>query len=284
MSRCATWFGRRGTVAVVAATLSALALLAVAGRSQADDGSLHLDYGAGTVVPPWTAIEQAAPGRVTLQSDPLGGGATVARFEVRTGDVAAGGNRAEVYYAPAGVGTERLGEESYYAFSVLFPTGFTPPKTWSIFAQMHPGGIGTTPNIALETRSTGAVRLVVRGGDPKQLATRTYDFPNITTSPGAWNDFVLYWRRSAGADGAVRLWHRAGPGVLALRADDAGPNFYVNKKGKTAPAFIKQGLYRDGAKNASPAQNVVFQRGLWKAPTRDAAAAFLGCSDAAPCF
>lgn len=269
--------------------LAVLSALIIAPARAADSGPLDLTFFGGTAVPPWTAQQTAADDRLTFSDDPHGvWSGKIARFAVHLGDKVGGGNRSEVYYKPGGVGAEANGETSYYGFSVAFPdtvtadgstVEWTPPKTWGIITQGHaPDTVGTFPVVALETRSDTHLRLAVRGGNPKKSVVKQVDLP-IYAKVDGWHDFLLAWTRSSDTTsttpGVVQLWHRRGDGSFACHVSYRGPNMYRDKRGNTDPAYLKQGIYRDGAKDGTH-PTVVQHTGIRKAPTLADAASLFG--------
>lgn len=242
--------------------------------------SYNLDYTTGTLVPPWTEVQAQAPDRAQVVTDPTGQSRSSARFEVRPGDYAGGGNRSEVYYKANGVGTEAVGQESYYAFSTYFPQGFVSPGAWGLFTQFHSDGLGVNPVVAFETKtSTNQVRILIRGGNTKNVQTGNYIISGATTNSTKWQDFILHWKRSTGTDGLVEVWQREEGGTFTKKVTYNGPNMYTDNKGTTKPAYPKQGFYRDPK---STGNTVVYHRGLWKTTSYDAALAYFGSTTPTP--
>ena len=189
----------------------------------------------------WTGIQRAAPDRIRLVTSPVRDGDYAARFEVQPGDFPAGpnGERAELFAATP----DRPGTEWYYAWSTLFPQGFTTDGSWKhIFAQWH--GTGTTSNSSISFQVWHG-RLVVRVGSP-YTPTQWKQFDLGPLVHDVWQDFVFHVRWAPDASGFVEIW-RNGLHVVPLRHGvDCAPN-----EGN----YLKLGYYRD----PSPTPAVLYE-------------------------
>ncbi len=128
-------------------------------------------------------------------------------------------------YSPFGYGESTLlccgpqrgeteGSDYWYAWSTLFPVGWTAPYRWGIFLQWH-SEWGLAPPLDFNTSTDGVwVQLhtgQVRSPDCSSgCGWETERNVRIlqTLSAGYWNDFVLHVHWSAYARGVVEVWHR----------------------------------------------------------------------------
>jgi hypothetical protein len=195
-----------------------------------------------------------------IVSDPVHQGNFAARFTVRPGDRfgSTSGERSEVLYTGA---NEVEGDDVWYAWSTLFPSDWTTPSGWSIFAQWH-SSYPVSPPISFNMKgeriqvnfNTGAVD---SGG-----ATVKPVYP-ITDAleRGVWNDFVVHivWSPTAGS---IQVWHRTGSNPFELKVDATGVPTMQTQGGVASSNYLKIGFYRNDEPSLT---NVVYQDGFSRA-------------------
>ncbi|HEX2414752.1 MAG TPA: polysaccharide lyase [Thermoleophilaceae bacterium] len=141
---------------------------------------------------------QAAPGRVTVGTNgpaPFEGSHR-GRFEVRAGDQAAGGNRAEVTGPNFSEGDERWIRQAIYV-----PAGTATESGWRLVAQLHNLG-GGSPPVALFLESGSDLSFEVGHGD-----SSTFDWNGPAIQRNRWYDVVLHIRFSSSPSrGFVEVW------------------------------------------------------------------------------
>lgn len=154
----------------------------------------------------------------------------------------AGSKRAELRLKAA-----PLGDERWYAFSILVPEGWKPLSEPVTVSQWH----AVDDKLFGEGGRAPPLRLVIKDGTWN--VTSHWDgrflsgFPFITASPqdgallwtgplkrGAWTDWVFRVRWSYGSDGLLEVWK---DGTLIARRE--GPNAYNDWMGP----FFKVGIY-----------------------------------------
>jgi hypothetical protein len=145
----------------------------------------------------WSEID-AVPERIRPVRDPVRAGAWAARFEIRPGDVVSHGQRAELAYASG----ESEGVESWWGWSVYFPTDFVPGR-WTVFTQWHDSPAGHYAPPVLFEVVNGSLMLLVRGGVPPSKPT-VWKLGNVGVDQ--WYDFVFHVRWAADDTGFVELW------------------------------------------------------------------------------
>lgn len=218
--------------------MSALALLALTGATQASpQPSWRGDFESANLTQ-WDGVQDVAADRVSIEQSVVRQGRYAARFEVRPGDHWAGlaGERAEVMKS---VG-ETAGADSYWAWSTLFPASFTsdPTAGFQMFTQWHSS---SNTNVSGITFQVDGNRLVVRiagGATPDRW--RQYDLGPLVRS--AWQDFVMHVHWGSGNDGVVDIWHN---GTLVV-SHAVGPNIGIG-----LGTYVKQGFYRPSSSTTS---------------------------------
>jgi hypothetical protein len=183
-------------------------------------------------------IQQVAPDRLQVVTSPRHQGSFALRVEVRQGDQPiVSGNRAELVYWKNGAQDPGFvhGEERWYGFSTMWPTGFPLPSTWQVFTQFHHEG-DQTGGLPLEMYLWGGTMYLrsmnqVLWTHPVELAT--------------WHDFVLhvYWANDT--TGYIELWY---DGVQVVPAFGQPRTYRANLYSDAGEsAILKQGLYRDAS-------------------------------------
>jgi polysaccharide lyase-like protein len=196
-----------------------------------------------------------------IVTDPLRQGHYTAMFTVRPGDkfVDTSGERSEVLLLGA---DEKEGDDLWYAWSTLFPAGWTTPSGWSIFAQWHsryqappPVAFNVKDNQLMVNTNTGEVN--ANGTGTNKIS---YPFAN-TLSRGEWNDFVVHIVWTAG-NGSITVWHRAGGDPFSKALDVSGIPTLQTLNAVPSANYLKVGLYR----NDDPmGTDVLYQDGFHRA-------------------
>lgn len=218
----------------------------------------------------WSGVHHRTGGNLADQfavlTDPLRQGGFAARFTVRPGDKfgATSGERSEVLWVDSGEGE---GDEYWYAWSTLFPTGWTEPYGWGIFLQWH-SSFPIPPPVSFNARGTYAEVVVDSGplNASRTAGTFRVRYPLLDKlSKGLWNDFIARIRWS-GTNGAITVWHRVeGENGYVKRLDVSGIPTLQSSGGVTSDNYIKLGLYR----NADTKTDVVYHDGFhrWQSLT-----------------
>jgi Polysaccharide lyase len=179
---------------------------------------------------------------------------------VRPGDKfgTTSGERSEVLYTGD---NEIEGDDLWYAWSTLFPSDWTTPSGWSIFAQWH-SSYPVSPPISFNMKGE---RIQVN------LNTGSVDSGGASFKPvypitdalerDVWNDFVVHivW---SGTNGSLEVWRRTGDNPFVKKVDAFGIPTMQVKAGVTSNNYLKIGFYR----NDDPALvNVLYQDGFSRA-------------------
>ena len=199
-----------------------------------------------------------------IVGDPVRQGNFAARFTVRPGDkfMSTSGERSEVVWAGSG---ESEGEDYWYSWSTLFPSGWSEPFGWGYFVQWHASLSSTTPPIAFNAREDAAYVQVNTGSLNSAGTTGTvrYRLPLLDSlHKGRWNDFIAHIHWSSGNDGSITVWHRVeGESGYAKVLDFGGiPTLQVGFDGTAATNYLKLGLYRDADTKTSMLYQDGFKR------------------------
>ncbi|MEZ5099299.1 MAG: polysaccharide lyase [Thermoleophilia bacterium] len=197
----------------------------------------------------WTDVHVQADDRIALVADPVRLGKRSARFEVRPGDTVNpkwGGELAQVLQTTE----EQAGQESWWAWSVLFPEDFPTTSGWCVFAEWHQTGLPNVPQgpapINFDCSDDG-YRLIVRGGDEPDWEQRVFPLPQLER--GQWHDFLFHVRWSPDPDGFVQLW---------IDGEEVIPRTSLRTSYRDQGLYLKAGLYRD----ASPDTAVLYLDGF----------------------
>lgn len=173
----------------------------------------------------WSKTQQVAADRLQVVAAPVKQGTRALRVEVRQGDdpINASGNRAEVLWSPL----EAEGNERWYAWSTLWPTGYPSSPTWQLFAQWHHTGLTGSPPL----------ELYVNGETMSLRVSASTVVWSAKLQRGAWHDFLLHVKWSSDAKvGFVELWYDGQP----AGAKTAAATLYPGQG-----TYLKMGLYRN---------------------------------------
>jgi hypothetical protein len=191
-----------------------------------------------------------------IVTDPVRQGRYAGQFIVRHGYSPFGWD--ESTEAARGFSDQGAGSEYYYAFSVLFPEGWTDPKGWALVTQFYtktfPVFLGPPPISidagarALRMHVATGLSPVASGPSVRQGYKRDF-LVAPTLNPGRWNDLVLHVRWAGDSSGFLHLWHRVGSGWWRRAVWVEGiPTLRYNPAyngGAADPiGLIKEGLYR----------------------------------------
>jgi hypothetical protein len=206
-----------------------------------------------------------------IVADPVRQGGFAAKFTVRPGDKfgTTSGERSEVLYTGA---DERKGDDVWYAWSTLFPSGWSTPSGWSIFAQWH-SYYNASPPISFNMKGERIQVNLNTGAIDSGGATFKPVYP-ITDglARGVWNDFVVHivWSRT---NGALTVWHRTGSSRFLKKIDVAGIPTMQSLDGVVSNNYLKIGFYRNDDASRT---NVLYQDGFSRAATPTALAPAFG--------
>lgn len=179
----------------------------------------------------WARADLADPDRARVVAEPRREGSYAARFEVRRGDTASNGNRAEVY--TDGDQVFREGEEWWFRWSTMFADDFPAPDDWALFAQWKQSGTGSPP-LAMAVRDEA----VFLQSGPNDGHAAWFRGPPLPLERGSWHDWIVRVKFSVSRNtGFVEMWHNGEP-YLARRP---------MRTLYTGRSYLKLGLYRSPA-------------------------------------
>jgi len=193
--------------------------------------------GLSTAGQVWQVEQEFAPDRLQLVDDAHG---RVLRAEVRPGDVASGGNRAEVYArhaspreTPADQWPDPVGSTRWYGFDLYVPADFVTDPTGTVWFSLTQwkGRDGAQPAIALEIKRD---RMEMAGASGRN------DLGPI--KKGQWERIVVGVHIDPTSAGWVEVYR---DGVPALARTSRPTTTLVN--GLPDPIYFKQGVYRSAA-------------------------------------
>ena len=204
--------------------LALSALVLVVASSASANVLWRGDYETGDLSQ-WAHLDGRAD-RLTVIQDPVRQGKYALRVELHQGDISSSGTRNEVENSSAQY-NEVEGNDKWYAWSSMFPSGFPAPNTWQVFTQWHHSGPDGSPPVEFDVY--GETIQLAHNGD-----TVLWRTPLVR---GVWHDFVVhvFWSSTKGYvdlyyDGTKVLDHQATQTLY--------PGQY---------AYMKQGLYRDAS-------------------------------------
>jgi polysaccharide lyase-like protein/thrombospondin type 3 repeat protein len=194
---------------------------------------------ADAIVPPFLNI-QAVAGRVTRVTNPVAEGSHAGRFEVRHGDVAAGGNRAEVtvtHYNNSGANRSfQLGEEPWVCQWIYIPDGTATSSGWRILSQPSLNGVSSPPVAVF--LNTGPLAFRVGHGN-----SSTTDWVSAPIQRNRWYHLKVRMRLGTSAStGWVEVYLDGVQQTLTGGVTRRARATYENGR-----AYTKAGLYRSNA-------------------------------------
>jgi hypothetical protein len=229
------------------------------------------DFETGTLSQ-WSALQAKDASRATVQSTVVHQGRYATRIEVRPGDnnVAGSGTgeRTEVYASRTTTdGYE--GQETYWAWSVFFPSSFDAPGgAWNAFTQFHHTGSTGQTNIHFAVDDMSSLVLRAMGGDFANPVRK--DFTLAPLQKGRWYDFVFHvkWSPNPGV-GFVQVWVNGAEVVPKTMT----PTLYPGEG-----VYLKQGYYR----SAYSGTTVLYLDGTRKGSSYDEVSSEFGSVAPAP--
>jgi hypothetical protein len=257
---------------------SGLAILAVPGIVCADTifcGDCASAYVRGH----WQSVQQVAPGRISVESDPLGARGLVTKVQVFPGDkfLTSSGERAEkaTMLGQFGQAMQVLptsGHE-FYAVSVRLDPNWKAPDydpvngTWGTIFQLHgPDSYMKPPAISL--RIEDRFHLQMFSGDVSDSTKKNtnYEFTDGSLKAGTWIDFVIEVQWSTKADGMVAIYRRD-QGSTAWQQifyKNAMTNLQYSGTNPVGAHYWKTGFYR----NPSTTTHTLWLGAVARATTR----------------
>jgi polysaccharide lyase-like protein len=236
-----------------------IAALALAGALAGEAHGVilkRLDYESGSFGQ-WTAV-QAVAGGARIVTSPVHQGRYAARFVVKPGYRAAGGERSEVM-ATTG---ESEGRESWWAWSTYFPTGFRAnPGAWNVFTQWHQTGRNCQEAVQFAVNkylSPPRLRLYLNTGR-LNLSTcrasyiRQWNFAVLRRN--RWYNFVFHVKWSSnGSIGFVQLWVNGRLRIAKTHVPTLlqGMGVYVKQGFYRGHSALTTTIYHDGLRRYRP--------------------------------
>jgi chitodextrinase len=152
--------------------------------------------------------------------------------------------------------------EYYYGFSILLPTGWTPPYGWGLALQWYTKNFNYflgPPPMSVDVGSDRFLLIVNTGlskpnGPWEVNAKYEINQAGKGLNIGKWNDFILHIKWSKNSDGLIEAWHRAegqSDFVKTLSIQEPTLRWNPDYNGGAADpiGLIKQGLYRNSKCN-----------------------------------
>jgi len=219
----------------------------------------------------WMQLQQFAPGRITLQTDPAGIRGTVTRIEVRPGDNVGGwgGERAERaamlgrLIAPLTVNASTPKE--YYGISVKLAPDWHGPDpdpvngSWGLFMQLHgPDAYKAPPALALGVSDKFYLNMYSGDVSVANKQVIGYSLSDAAIAPGKWVDFVV-----------EVVWSTSTNGSLAIYRRDEGAQTW-----KTI--FNRQGLATLQHRGVEPVEGHYWKTGYYRNPSKSTSVLWLG--------
>ncbi len=222
----------------------ALGLFAVlASTASAMDFRGGFETGSTT---PWDELQydSARPlsDSFAIVTSPVRKGRYAARFTATQGYSPGWGEVTELLWGS----DETEGSDYWYAWSTMFPPGWTAPYGWGIFAEWH-SKYPVPPPLSFDARQD-AVWVNVETGLVGSNHSPGFTLQRrilSTLSPGRWNDFVLHVKWSSRREGAIQVWSRVqGQRKFSKRLDISGiPTLQHDAQGPLAN-YTLFGIYR----------------------------------------
>jgi hypothetical protein len=205
-------------------------------------------------------------------TSPVRQGAYAGKFTTNATDNPRATQRAMVFGQPPG---EQDGGESYYAFAVMFPTGFKTPS-WLDFLEFDVKnhsvlGCNMEEFFASYDDAPPAHQVFLRicagsASNPQETTFKVQDGLNI----GQWNEYVFHVRWRHDTSGLIEVWHRVQGGTFAKVVTYNGATDYFDPAW-TQPVELgfEYGMYRSGDAGG---QQSVYHDGLVRGTSFDAVA------------
>lgn len=160
------------------------------------------------------------------------------RFEVRSGDIASNGERAELQYGRV----YNQGQTTTFNFDVYFDASNTvlAGPNFNIFQQFHPNANSGSPNVMFTIDNAGANLVMTTVSGVLGGATTTQTQNLVAYATGTWFNFSGTIKWSTGGDGFATV---SVNGAAAITI--TGATLYTSS-GNSVGVYPKQGIYRAG--------------------------------------
>jgi hypothetical protein len=192
-----------------------------------------------SIAPPFIRTHAAAPDRITRVTSPVAEGSHAGRFEVRPGDVAAEGNRAEVvvtfYNSSSNPGFVE-GAEGWVCSWVYIPDGTATTSGWRIIQQQTGNGLGSPPVATF--LDTNPLSFRIGHGD-----SSTTDWRSAPIERNRWYHIATHLRASSNPSVGFVEVHLNGQ-IQTLTSGQAR-RYRVTRENNRAHTFV--GLYRSSS-------------------------------------
>jgi Polysaccharide lyase len=189
-----------------------------------------------SIDPPFIRTHAEAPDRITRVTSPVAEGSHAGRFEVRPGDVAAEGNRAEVvvtFYNSASNPGFAEGAEGWVCSWVYIPDGTATTSGWRIIHQQTGNGLGSPPVATF--LDTNPLSFRIGHGD-----SSTTDWRSAPIARNRWYHLATHLRASSNPSvGFVEVYLN---GQIQTLMNGQTRRYRVTRENNRAHTFV--GLYR----------------------------------------
>ncbi|OQR66037.1 hypothetical protein B6E66_00280 [Streptomyces maremycinicus] len=250
--------------------LTLLSLLAGLAIPASADAAVRATYESGDIASGISGIGTAGccTYSLTVDSSLARTGSNSVRSDVKYGDTAADGPRAESDAEDVTAARFTSGETFWYGFSVYIPSTWQADTTEDILFQWHHtksscDDPGRSPSMFLEVlpaTSTAVSKLRLRvNSDPvlcdyqshasASLSKTSYDLSTLTT--GAWHDFVFQVDWQYTQTGSIKAWHQTGkaPGwTQVLDAENVADTY---NDASITYGYLKWGIYKPSWRDAA---------------------------------
>jgi Polysaccharide lyase len=200
-----------------------------------------------SIAPPFIRTHAAAPDRITAVTSPVAEGSHAGRFEVRPGDVAAEGNRAEVvvtFHNSASNPGFAEGAEGWVCSWVYIPDGTATTSGWRIIQQQTGNGVGSPPVATF--LDTNPLRFRIGHGN-----SSTTDWTSAPIERNRWYRVATHLRASSNPSvGFVEVYLN---GQIQTLTGGQTRRYRVTREHNRAHTFV--GLYRS---SSVPQTDVVY--------------------------
>jgi hypothetical protein len=177
-------------------------------------------------------IQSQAADRVRIVRSPAAQGSFAARFEVRPGDRAASGNRAEVLHGT----NEHEGDERWYQWHTNFDPSYPRNGNWQIFTQWHAAQGHTQPMVRFNANNDSISFSTTESSSAGSPGKERVHWSG-PMNRGTWHTFRLHAKWSSSRSvGFVELYY---DGTLVVPKTPVATMIPGIDR-----AYVKQGLYR----------------------------------------
>jgi Polysaccharide lyase len=192
-----------------------------------------------SIAPPFIRTHAEAADRITRVTSPVAEGSHAGRFEVRPGDVAAEGNRAEVvvtFHNSASNPCFAEGAEGWVCSWVYIPDGTATTSGWRIIQQQTGNGLGSPPVATF--LDTNPLRFRIGHG-----SSSTTDWTSAPIERNRWYRLATRLRASSNPSvGFVEVYLN---GQIQTLTNGQTRRYRVTREHNRAHTFV--GLYRSNS-------------------------------------